>query len=72
MGAWLYTPSGTGAAPAALHGHCRRVELWYSAELVQDLLTELGLLETSYAAATGAPHRLDASVSDVPRQLAHA
>jgi hypothetical protein len=45
MGSWVYTPAPVGGVLATLHDSCRRVDLRYSAKLLEDLLTELGRIE---------------------------
>ncbi|WP_394425621.1 hypothetical protein [Streptomyces sp. SGAir0957] len=54
MGGWVYSPPGTGAAPAALRAQAGQlVALRRTAGLVHDHLAQLARIEAAYAAAAG-------------------
>ncbi|CAM5403666.1 hypothetical protein SALBM135S_01328 [Streptomyces alboniger] len=50
MGAWIFTPAPADHASATLQDDYRRVDLRYSAQLLEDLLAELGDIEAHFTA----------------------
>ncbi|WP_447034868.1 hypothetical protein [Streptomyces sp. DSM 118878] len=55
MGAWVFTPALAGNARATLQDDYRRVDLRYSAKLLEDLLAELGLIEAHFTTLASTP-----------------
>jgi hypothetical protein len=72
MGAWVFTPALTGSARATLQDDCRRVDLRYSAQLLEDLLAELGLIEAHFTTLASTPKGCGVHSHELrPRVVAH-
>lgn len=71
MGNWVYTPALTDEANASLHDNFQRVDLRYSAQLIEDLLTELGRIEAHVVASANSPE-YDNHFGESHGQLSHA
>ncbi|MFJ2608135.1 hypothetical protein ACIQOU_28840 [Streptomyces sp. NPDC091279] len=70
MGNWVYTPARAEGAGATLHDDGRSVDLRYTAQILQDLLTELGAIEVRFrTASAAAPEEHDTTSH---RQPSHA
>ena len=72
MGNWIYTPALTDEANASLHGNFQRVDLRYSAQPIEDLLTELGRIEAHVTASANSPEEYDNHFGESHGQLSHA
>lgn len=72
MGDWVYTPAATGRANATLHDNCRRVDLRYSAEILEGLLTELGCIEARLAPSARDLKGCDTHMREPWRETTHA
>lgn len=48
MGPWVFTPAPADHSSATLQDEYRRVDLRYSANLLEDLIAELGLVEAHF------------------------
>ncbi|MFD9377835.1 hypothetical protein ACFWBH_20185 [Streptomyces sp. NPDC059999] len=71
LGKWVYTPAPAAAVNATLHDSYRRVDLRHSAQLLEDLLTELGHIQARFAASASNPEGCDTHFLDEPHQQSH-
>ncbi|MEV0122172.1 hypothetical protein AB0I16_11615 [Streptomyces sp. NPDC050703] len=55
MGTWVFTPAPADHLSATLQDEFRRVDLRYSAKLLEDLLAELGLIEAHFTILASTP-----------------